>query len=368
MPTTPAAYQAAFDQVRQAGTEWLASDGGSPVPLPDGRVLWLYGDTFTGRVHSDGSLAPGWRLPHNSFIVQDGACFRPMMGGSPDARSDLIPAPPGQWYWPTAGVVEHTPSGDVVRVFAYHEAGSGGLGHFGLVDMQIATFTLPNLNLVSVQGLPNGIPSDQTHPWGQAALVVGPTVADPTAWIYVFGRGANPGDDPNTNPNAGRDHRVARVPLGSLTSGPWQFYNGGSTGTVADWPTDPNQAALMTFKADTPALPPGAPSAKPYDPMYVVPDPSGGYLAVGKLGEVIPGIFGTEISGWTAPTPQGPWHYAGKVAATSQQGNQFTYGAQLRLNLPGGTPTVLYSQNSFDNLAGNVSVYGVKFEPPTVVP
>jgi hypothetical protein len=29
---------------------------------------------------------------------------------------------------------------------------------------------------------------------------------------------------------------------------------------------------------------------------------------------------------------------------------------------------VLYSQNSFDDITRNVSVYGVKFEPPTVVP
>jgi hypothetical protein len=359
-PSTPAEYQAAFDQVRKVGTEWVAADGGSPVTLPDGRVLWIYGDTFTGRIAADGSLAPGWRLVHNSFILQDGACFQPVMGGSPDARSDLIPAPSGEWHWPTAGVVEHTASGDVLRVFSYHETHSAGPAPFNLVllDMQITTFTLPDLRFLSTQALPNGIGSDQTHPWGQAALVVGPTV-------YVFGRGT----DPNANgPDVGRDHRVARVALGSLTTGPWQFYKGGTTGTDTDWASAPSAAALVTFVADNPALPPGAPSAKPYDPMFVVPRPSGGYLSVGKLGELVPGIFATEISAWTAATPQGPWHSEGKIAATSIPGNQYSYGARLELNLPGGTPTVLYSVSSFDDLTKNVSLYGVKFEPPSGVP
>jgi hypothetical protein len=330
------------------------------MALPDGRVLWLYGDTFAGRVQSDGSIAPGWRLPHNSFIVQDGACFRPLMGGSPGARSAIIPAPSGEWYWPTTGVVENTPSGNVLRVFAYHEKATAGPApfNFALIDMQIATFTLPDLQFVGVQALPNGVPSDQTYSWGQSTLVVDRTV-------YIFGRGTAANA---TGPDAGRDHRVARVALGSLTTGPWQFYNGGTTGTDADWASDPTAAALLTFVADNPPLPSGAQSAKPYDPMNVVPDPHGGYLAVGQLGEVVPGIFGTEISGWTAATPQGPWHYAGKVAATSQTGNEFTYGARLELNLPGGTPTVLYSLNSFDDVTKNVALYGVKFEPPDVVP
>ena len=333
------------------------------MALPDGRVLWLYGDTYTGRTASDGSLAPGWRLVHNSFILQDGACFHPIMGGSPDARSDLIPAPAGEWYWPTAGVVEPTPSGDVLRVFSYHETHSAGPAPFNLVllDMQITTFTLPDLRFVGTQALPNRIGSDQTHPWGQAALVVGST---PTPTVYVFGRGT----DPNaTGPDAGRDHRVARVALGSLTTGPWQFYNGGTTGTAADWSSDPTAAALVTFVADSPALPSGI-SAKPYDPMFVVPRPSGGYLAVGKLGEVVPGIFGTEISAWTAATPEGPWHYEGKIAATSIPGNQYSYGARLELNLPGGTPIVLYSVSSFDDVTKDPSLYGVKFEAPSAIP
>src|SRR5262249_30805791 len=78
-PSTPGAYQSAFDNMRLAGVEWAAADGGHPTKLPDGRVVWLYGDTFTGQIQRDGSLAPGWRLPRNSFVLQNGACFQPLM-------------------------------------------------------------------------------------------------------------------------------------------------------------------------------------------------------------------------------------------------------------------------------------------------
>lgn len=311
VPSSPADYQAAFAQVRQVGTEWISADGGTPVSLPDGRVVWLYGDTFTGRLQSNGALAPGWQLPHNSLIVQNGACFRPLMGGSAGARTATIPAPAGEWYWPASGVVEPSSpsgSGNVLRVFVFHEQSSGGAPpfNFSFIDMRIATFTLPDLTFVGVQPLPSPVPGDSTYYWGQGTLVVGST-------LYVYGRGTNASD---TSPTAGRDHRVARVPLGLLTTGPWEFYNGGTSGTDADWRTDPTAAGLMSFAADTPALPAGAPSPKPYDSMHVVARPGGGYLVAAKLGEVVPGIFGQEISAWTAPTPRGPWHYAGPIGST----------------------------------------------------
>lgn len=365
IPSSPSDYQSAFDEVRRVGTEWAGSDGGFPTTLPDGRVLWLYGDTLAGRIQSDGSLAPGFRQPRNSFILQSGACFTPMMGGSANARTDIIPSPANEWYWPTGGVVEPgpTPGSSVLRVFVYHEAQTNQAPPFDfqLLDMKIATFSLPDLTFQGVQPLPDSIPSGDQNPWGQSTLIAG-------GWVYVFERGTTPGD---TGPDAGRDHRVARVALGSLTTGPWQFYNGGTSGTDADWtPNDPTAAIKLAFSATTPALPSDAQSAKPLDPLFVVPDPAGGYLAVGKLGEGSVPAFGADISGWTAPAPQGPWHYAGNVATASTVANQITYGAHLVLDLPGGAPSVMYSINSLTTgaVTNNVFLYGVRLVAPDIVP
>jgi len=347
--------------MRRAGVEWAAADGGIPTNLPDGRVAWLYGDTLTGRIQSDGSLAPGFGLVRNSMVIQQGRCFTPLMGGSQNARTSLIPAPAGFWYWPSQGVVEQTGSGNVLRLFLYRmTTGDGGEFNFRLVDMQIATFSLPALQLVDVRSLPTGIQSGPVDSWGASVLVDGSTV-----YLYANGSGNRTSQDCDPD----RERRVARVPLGQLTTGPWEFFDG------ANWSTNQATAAFLQFVADTPP-PATACSVKPWDTLNAVRSPNGGYAAGGKLGELPPphtnSLLGTEISEWTAQAPQGPWHYRGKVAQTSppwpNPDDQYTYGARLLFDLPGGTPTMLYSVNSFGPLGQNVWLYGVNFLNPSLPP
>jgi hypothetical protein len=349
---TPAAYQSALDNMRLAGVEWAAADGGAPTVLPDGRVLWLFGDTFTGQINGDGSLAPDWRIVRNSFVVQQGACFRPLMGGAPNDRADVIPAPGGLWYWPSTAIVEPTATGNVLRMFLSRMTTNDNPApwNFEFVDTQLATFTLPGLSLVNIGALPNGIYSGPDYAWGGSAV----TGVD--NFIYVYG---GRGDKQSQDCDPGRERRVARVERGKLTTGPWQFFDG------TTWGSDPAAAALIQFVADAP-LPATACTAKPLDTLNVVPNPGGGYVAGGKLGELRQpnSLFGTEISKWTASAPEGPWHYTGKVADAVVEPNQFSYGASLRFNLPGGTPTVLYSVNSFDDVAQDISLYGLRFRSP----
>src|SRR5437763_1848499 len=75
---TPADYQKAFDQ---RGPVWSGGDGGVPVALPDGRILWMFGDTEVGPVVNNRFLLPG-PFVHNTFIVQTGSCFEPHVAGT----------------------------------------------------------------------------------------------------------------------------------------------------------------------------------------------------------------------------------------------------------------------------------------------
>ena len=50
-----AVFQANFEHTQG----WLGADGAYSIPMPDGRVLWLFSDTITGRIGEDGSLQPG---------------------------------------------------------------------------------------------------------------------------------------------------------------------------------------------------------------------------------------------------------------------------------------------------------------------
>ena len=79
-PTTAAGYAAMFDELDPA--EWGAADVAISVPLPDGRVVWLFGDTM--------SVA---RLVHSSAIVQTGGCLHVSRGGTqllPDDDPDHV--------------------------------------------------------------------------------------------------------------------------------------------------------------------------------------------------------------------------------------------------------------------------------------
>ena len=51
-PTTGRAWEALFDGLHGS---WAGGDGAASVRLPDGRLLWLFGDTFTG------TAALAWR-------------------------------------------------------------------------------------------------------------------------------------------------------------------------------------------------------------------------------------------------------------------------------------------------------------------
>lgn len=68
-PTTAAGYAAMFATVDPA--EFGAADVGISVPLADGRVVWLWGDTF-----SQG------RFVHSTAITQDGGCLHVSHAGA----------------------------------------------------------------------------------------------------------------------------------------------------------------------------------------------------------------------------------------------------------------------------------------------
>src|SRR5688500_3925696 len=56
-----------------AGGHWTGGDSTVSVRLPDGRVVWLFSDTFLGSVNPDGSRPAETPMVNNTIVVQDGA-------------------------------------------------------------------------------------------------------------------------------------------------------------------------------------------------------------------------------------------------------------------------------------------------------
>ena len=178
-------------------------DGAQSVPLPDGRVLWLLGDSILG----DGKFI------HNLAYVQTGACFRPLAG--PD-RTEWIPSRSGHFYWPTDAVVEQ----DVVRVYAL-EVGpntsvDGGAFDFAVVDVDVAILRLPDLTLLRMEETP---------------ATADPIYGAMAEGQYVYGTRYDPA-------HVGHSIFVAR------TGSPWTYWNG------VTWDPDPAAAAPIITGAD----------------------------------------------------------------------------------------------------------------------
>ncbi|WP_030560891.1 DUF4185 domain-containing protein [Streptomyces aureocirculatus] len=206
--------------------DWTGGDGTHSVRLPDGRVLWLFSDTFLGRVHAPPNpqgQPHAWRdgsapMVRNSGVVMDrsGALERTL-------PTPLFADPaPGQWRWPVAAKVEpRTPGGDedVLRVLLWTRATGTGPWIYGVpAATEVATLTLPDLRVEGITQI-----SDQrgvADP--EQRVLYGTTTADEGEWTYVFG-----GTDAQANARPTSHAYVARVPRGGLADpAAWEYWNG----------------------------------------------------------------------------------------------------------------------------------------------
>jgi hypothetical protein len=193
-----------FDDYGDAGGNWTGADSTASVRLPDGRVAWLFSDTFLGTVEADHSRPRSSPFINNSIVVQEGTALTDTKhGGSATVPRALVPAAAGEVYWVGDGVVEH----GALRVLynRYRKTGPGVLD-VALAGTSLVTFDLPAITVRNVRELP----LDDRIAWGSAIL-------EDDAFTYVYGSEA-----------AGfglRFAHVARVPNGGL-GGAWEFWTG----------------------------------------------------------------------------------------------------------------------------------------------
>lgn len=131
-PTTAQGYEALWGSLDES--EWGGADVSISVPLPDGRVVWLYGDT----------LSSG-RFVHSTAIVQDGGCLHVSNGGAqllPDGDAGVV-------YWVEAARV--TDGGVLVEAEEYR-LGDGGVWDFAYTGFTAtALVTVDDLGDVAFQ-------------------------------------------------------------------------------------------------------------------------------------------------------------------------------------------------------------------------
>jgi hypothetical protein len=312
-PASAAALDDAFRALPALGGGWSTADGYVPVPLPGRATAWLMSDTLLAPPAADPATGP--TFVHNSVVLQHGSCFTPVMGGTAEARADLIAPVDGRACWPSAGVA-HAATLIVFCTEIEHADGPPGFG-FRVVGSALATLDLPSLAPTGSAPLPFVEPGGIR--WGTGA------VAD-RHWIYVYGTSADA-------------HYVARARFDRLVTGPWKFWSGRAWGAR-------DALVPMTFTGVPPAM-----------PTFVTPTDRG-FVAVAFRSP----FPDPTIAAWSATTPQGPWRLVGAVATASTTAGQYAYDARA-VDLGRDRWAVVYNVNDPVAVGTDPSVYGGRFVP-----
>jgi hypothetical protein len=203
---------------------YTGGDGTISVLLPDGRTVWIFGDTFLGTVNPDntrGKMTP--IFIRNSLVIQNGDSIITMHQGTPEHPASFVIPPPeapgGQrlsedsvWFWPNNGFVEN----NRLKLFLSEiiQADTGMWG-FRWTGTWLASYSLPDITEEEIIPVPYSL-ENQVH-YGIAIL-------EEKNYTYVYGR-------KDSKPH------VARFAAGDV-SGPWEFYTGTgwSSGPMASVP------------------------------------------------------------------------------------------------------------------------------------
>jgi hypothetical protein len=102
--------QEALDQAFHADPRWLGGDGAYTIDLHDGRVLWLFGDSFIAT--SDRHVRSEATMVRNSVAVMDGVdlASAPMTFAWRDGPASFFAEDGDRWFWPADGTrIENGP-------------------------------------------------------------------------------------------------------------------------------------------------------------------------------------------------------------------------------------------------------------------
>ena len=109
---SPAAAMSAIqwpeaDTLFHQDPRWLGADGAYSVPLRDGRILWLFGDTFVAKTAAH--VRSESKMVRNTIAIQRGedptaATMTFYWRGTEDAPESFFSEDGERWYWPGHGI------------------------------------------------------------------------------------------------------------------------------------------------------------------------------------------------------------------------------------------------------------------------
>nr|WP_222109043.1 DUF4185 domain-containing protein [Streptomyces cupreus] len=328
--------------------DWTGGDGTHSVRLPDGRVLWLFSDTYLGQVYAPPNPVGesyAWRDTTAPMVRNSAVVMR-------DGRLEsTLPAPlfadpaPGQWRWPVAARVEPRSPGSseqVLRVLLWVRTSGQAPWIYGVpTATEVATVSLPDLRVESTMKVfDQQLVADPSR-----RVLFGTTLVEEDGWTYVFG-----GDDGRAVSRPASRAYVARVPEGGLADpGAWEYWDG------EEWAAGARPRAVLGDERRT-----GVGSA-----FSVVREGRTYVLFTMAAG----GAGLTTVTSYWSCSPTGPWHGPAKdFSPALPDGQVAAYNPQTHPELSEDGRLVLsYDVNWLEtngaaaNLSRNVSLYRPRF-------
>src|SRR5215475_2707021 len=100
----------AFTEFYRRTSGWTSGDGALSVPLSDGRVLWLFGDSHIDDFDPKTKTTPCLFQVRNAGLIQDANSLsdaRTMIAPGPDSRTWFRNSTNSdEWFWPVCGFQE----------------------------------------------------------------------------------------------------------------------------------------------------------------------------------------------------------------------------------------------------------------------
>jgi hypothetical protein len=287
------------------------ADGVYSQLLPDGRTVWIFGDTFIGNL-SEGNtrIKTNPLYIRNSFVVFEEDQRQTLQQGKPEEfKSMMIPPEVADgsagktelelWYWPGDAFIEN---GNLnVFLSKFSQIGEG-MWDFQFEGTEMFTFSLPDFEIQEVEQF------DELN-----EIHFGHAVCETDSFTYIYGLKE-------------KFPYVARAPHGQVT-GEWEFY----TGEL--WCKESMEAKpVLEFSGSE---------------QFSVFTHNDKFIMIMQEGELSNRIFS-----FTADNPEGPWENKQliyEIPLPAENKNLFTYNALGHPQfIKDNMLLVSYNTNSFE--------------------
>lgn len=303
---------------------WVGGDGAFSVPLGDGRAVWLFSDTWIGRVR-DGKRKEV-TMVNNTVGVQEGMgadlklTFAVQKGANGKPVAIFTPPDKESWFWQFAG---HA-ADDKLHVFLPRFEKASGPAAFGFkaLDVWLGTVEKPSADPLKWQ--PKYVEMPFAALTGERKWAFGSSVLTVGDHAYVYGYAEQSG-----KPFPARKLLTARVPKDKLADfKEWRFLADG------EWKKDAKDATPQFDKLAAEFSVSYLPGLKRYAAVYTEHG----------LSDRVVGRFATS--------PDGPWSDPVLLYTCPEMGKRkgvFSYAAKAHPHLATGNELVIsYVVNAFE--------------------